>query len=85
VESASARIDVVTARAVSPLRLLLQECAPLLRAGTLGLFPKGQDVASELTESSKYWRIAAELVPSRTDSQGRIVVVRGLERAAQMP
>jgi 16S rRNA (guanine527-N7)-methyltransferase len=85
VESVDGKIDVVTARAVSPLDPLLRECAPLLRAGTLGLFPKGQDVASELTAASRYWRITAELVPSRTDSRGRIVVVRGLERAAQVP
>jgi 16S rRNA (guanine527-N7)-methyltransferase len=43
VQSMDGKIDVVTARAVSPLDLLLRECAPLLQAGTLGLFPKGQD------------------------------------------
>jgi 16S rRNA (guanine527-N7)-methyltransferase len=85
VESVDDRIDVVTARAVSPLDFLLRECAPLLRAGTLGLFPKGQDVVAELTAASKSWKIAAELVPSRTDSRGRIVVVRGLERAGRVP
>jgi 16S rRNA (guanine527-N7)-methyltransferase len=85
VESVDGQIDVVTARAVSPLDLLLRECALLLRAGTLGLFPKGLDVGVELTEASKSWRMAAELVPSRTDPRGRIVVVRGLERALQVP
>jgi len=85
VESLDRKIDVVTARAVSPLDLLLRECAPLLQGGTLGLFPKGQDVGVELTIASRSWRIAAELVPSRTDPGGRIVVVRGLEGAAQVP
>jgi 16S rRNA (guanine527-N7)-methyltransferase len=85
VESVDGEIDVVTARAVSPLELLLRECAPLLRSGSLGLFPKGQDVVVELTEASKSWKIVAELVPSRTDTRGRIVVVRGLERAEQVP
>jgi 16S rRNA (guanine527-N7)-methyltransferase len=85
VESVDDKIDVVTARAVSPLGLLLRECEPLLRAGALGLFPKGQDVGVELTEASRSWKIAVELVPSRTDSRGRIVVVRGLERAGQVP
>ena len=80
VETFRRKADVVTARAVSPLRLLFDECAPLLEEGTLGLFPKGQDVEAELTEASKYWNISADLVPSRTDPAGRIVVVHGLRR-----
>jgi 16S rRNA (guanine527-N7)-methyltransferase len=81
VESFAGRADIVTARAVSPLRLLLGDCAVLLQAGTVGLFPKGQDVGAELTEASKYWSIEAELVPSRTDSKARIVVIRSLQPA----
>ena len=80
VESGEGAIEVVTARAVSPLDLLLGECFPLLRAGAVGLFPKGQDVGAELTEATKSWKIRAELMPSRTDSRARIVVVRALER-----
>lgn len=72
--------DVVTARALAPLNELLKLAHPLLKAGVLGLFPKGQDVEGELTAASKYWTIDAELVPSRTSPQGRIVVVRGLAR-----
>jgi len=80
VESGEGGIEVVTARAVSPLDLLLAQCFPLLRAGAVGLFPKGQDVGAELTKASKSWRIAADLVPSRTDPRARIVVVGALER-----
>jgi hypothetical protein len=35
-----------------------------------------------LTEATKYWNIKVNLAPSRTDSKGRIVVVRALERRA---
>jgi 16S rRNA (guanine527-N7)-methyltransferase len=80
VESGEGPIEAVTARAVCPLDLLLAECHPLLRAGAVGLFPKGQDVASELTKATRYWKIAAELVPSKTNPVARIVVVRALER-----
>jgi 16S rRNA (guanine527-N7)-methyltransferase len=72
------RPDVVTARALAPLDELLQLAQPLLKTGALGLFPKGQDVEGELTRASKYWNIDAELVPSKTSPEGRIVVVRGL-------
>ena len=68
--------DVVTARALAPLSKLLGYAIPLLTTGTVGLFPKGQDVEAELTEASKYWTMLAELVPSKTDPRGRIVVVR---------
>ena len=71
--------DAVTARALSPLNVLLRLAAPLLKTGAQGLFLKGQDVEAELTEASKYWNIAAELVPSRTNSLSKVVVVRRAE------
>jgi 16S rRNA (guanine527-N7)-methyltransferase len=73
---APGRIDVVTARALAPLNKLLGEASPLLKRDTLGLFPKGQDVAAELTEAAKCWKIQLSLVPSRTDPKARIVIAR---------
>ena len=70
--------EVVTARAVAPLAKLLGYSNPLLKSGAVGLFPKGQDVAAELTAASKSWKIDAELIPSNTDPNGRIVRVRHL-------
>jgi len=72
-------IEVVTARALAPLATLLKAAYPLLKSGVCGLFPKGQDVASELTEAAKYWKIHGSLIPSRTDPKARIVVVRSVE------
>jgi 16S rRNA (guanine527-N7)-methyltransferase len=76
---AKERIDVVTARALAPLPNLLALAYPLLKKGALGLFPKGQDVAAELTDAAKCWKSEASLAPSRTDPKARIVIVRGLE------
>lgn len=70
------RFDAVTARALAPLSKLLGYAIPLLKKGAVGLFPKGQDVGAELTEASKYWTIEAELIQSKTDPRGRIVLVR---------
>jgi len=72
--------DAVTARALLPFKSLMDNGFYLLSRGALGLFPKGQDVGVELTHAAKYWNIDYNLVPSRTDSLARIVVVRGLER-----
>jgi 16S rRNA (guanine527-N7)-methyltransferase len=85
VESFAGGADIVTARAVSPLSLLLGQCWPLLKQGTVGLFPKGQDVEAELTEASKCWKMEADLVPSRTDPRARIVMVRALEPRRLVP
>jgi 16S rRNA (guanine527-N7)-methyltransferase len=85
VESFAGKADIVTARAVSPLSSLLGQCWPLLKQGTLGLFPKGQDVEAELTEAAKCWKMEADLVPSRTDPRARIVMVRALEPRRQVP
>lgn len=74
-------VDVVTARALAPLPDLLGFCAPFIKRGAQAILLKGQDIADELTQSAKYWKIDAELKPSLTDPKGRILVVRGLEPA----
>ncbi|MEZ5889310.1 MAG: 16S rRNA (guanine(527)-N(7))-methyltransferase RsmG [Xanthobacteraceae bacterium] len=71
---------VVTARAVAPLDRLAGLIAPFVEKGAVALLPKGQDVEEELKEATKYWKIDAELVPSKTDRAGQILVVRSLER-----
>ena len=77
--------EVVTARAVAALPKLLAMAFPLLKKGAVGLFPKGQDIGAELTEASKYWIIEHNLMPSRTDPQARIVVVKSLESRKPAP
>lgn len=72
--------DIVCARALAPLGQLLAWTEPLLTTGTTGLFPKGRDAAAELTEAEDAWTFARDLIPSRTDSQARIVRVTSLSR-----
>jgi 16S rRNA (guanine527-N7)-methyltransferase len=73
------KLDVVTARALSPLKGLCGQSFPWIARGAVGIFPKGQDVDAELTEAAKYWTIEAKKVPSKTSEQGSIVVVTGLK------
>jgi 16S rRNA (guanine527-N7)-methyltransferase len=72
-------MDAVVARALAPMPKLLGLAAPLLKSGAVGVFPKGQDVAAELTEASKSWKVQASLTQSLTDPKAQIVVVRELE------
>jgi len=71
-------VDVVSARALSPLKLLCDQTFPWIEKGAVGLFPKGQDVDAELTEATKYWNIEATVAPSKTSAAGCIVIVRHL-------
>jgi len=82
-ERSGDKVDVVSARALSPLKVLCDQAFPLIERGAVGLFPKGQDVDAELTEAAKYWSIEADKVPSKTSLEGCIVVVRGLRRAKE--
>ncbi|ALA17298.1 16S rRNA methyltransferase [Chelatococcus sp. CO-6] len=70
--------DVLTARALAPLTDLLDLGKDLLRTGAIGVFPKGQDLEAELTVAAKSWNIDYDIVPSVTDPQGRICIVRQL-------
>lgn len=72
--------EVVTSRAVAALDVLLGWVYPLVRRGATALLLKGLDIEAELTTAAKCWSIEAALVPSKTDRDGRILVVRKLER-----
>jgi 16S rRNA (guanine527-N7)-methyltransferase len=70
--------DVVTARALAPLPQLLEYAHSFVRPNSVCLFLKGQNVAAELTEATKYWNMKASQIPSQTDPSGAIVTVREL-------
>jgi len=74
------RFGAVTARALAPLVELLKMAEPLLTTGAEGFFPKGQAVESELESASTLFAFEVELVQSRTDKHGRIVMIRNLRR-----
>ncbi|MBF9233092.1 16S rRNA (guanine(527)-N(7))-methyltransferase RsmG [Microvirga alba] len=73
------KADVVSARALASLTKLIEWTEPLLKTGTTGLFPKGRDVESELTEARESWTFEAEILPSRTDSEARILRITSIE------
>jgi 16S rRNA (guanine527-N7)-methyltransferase len=75
----SGPVEVVTARALAPLKTLCDQAFPFMSRGAVGLFLKGQDVDAELTEASKYWTLQISTVPSKTSSEGCILVIRSLK------
>jgi 16S rRNA (guanine527-N7)-methyltransferase len=83
-ENLELAVDIVTARACAPLFRLLGYARPYLQSGAAGLFLKGQDVVSEMSEAARYWEYEADVVPSKSDSRGRIVRVKRLGRARKV-
>jgi len=73
------KADVVSARALASLTMLLEWTEPMLKTGTIGLFPKGRDAESELTEARKRWTFEADILPSCTDSDARILRITSIE------
>ena len=71
--------QVISARALAPLDRLLGLTAPLFSPGAVGVFLKGRDVAAELEVAQGRWNFTVELVASRTEPDGCIVMIRQLE------
>lgn len=74
--SAIPEVGCVVARALAPLKTLLTYAEPFLIRGATGLFHKGQDVDSELTEATKYWKIKFERHQSMVESESVILEVK---------
>lgn len=69
-------VEVVTARAFASLPDLLSISNLLLIRGAVGLFPKGRDLESELTDAQKVWHFSYRLHRSQTDRFAHIAEIR---------
>lgn len=67
--------DVVSARALAPLPILLEVVEKHRNPQGIGLFPKGETVHKELVEAERLWRFTYTLHPSKTDSRAAIVEI----------
>lgn len=70
--------DVITARALAPLPKLLGLVLPFFSPQTVALFPKGREAEVEMGEARQRFDFDCRLVPSLTEAQARIVIVRNL-------
>lgn len=70
--------DVITARALAPLPLLLDLCSPWLTRGSRGLFHKGRDYRAEVKESGNAWNLDLIEHQSRIDPESIVLEVRNL-------
>ena len=68
--------DIVTARALAPLRTLLEMTAPLIKKGTVALFLKGQSIKAELTPEIACDTFSFQVLPSLTAPEGNILKIQ---------
>lgn len=73
--------DVLSARALAPLSVLLGFAERHLAQGGTGLFPKGAKAGDELAEALASWTFRMQKHPSQTDSSAVILQIEGVSRA----
>lgn len=74
------RYDIITARAAAALETLFDWGLRFSGPRTRWLLPKGAKVQEELASAAKRFHFDHELIPSRTDSNARIVVATAVRR-----
>ncbi len=77
---AVSKFDVITARAAASLDVLFDWGLRFSGSGTRWILPKGARVQEELASAAKRFHFDHELIASRTDSDARIVVAKGVKR-----
>lgn len=75
--------QVLTARALAPLPVLLGLAATWLRAGSIGLFQKGRDYPREVAESRDEWSFELIEHPSATEAGASILEISSLRKLGE--
>src|SRR5262249_49957978 len=77
-ERAGGSLEVITARAVASLEILLRISLHLSTGKTVWALPKGRSAEKELVEAQRAWQGNFKLEKSVTDPDSRIVVATGV-------
>ncbi len=78
------KIDLVVSRALAPLEVLVEFSRKFVENGAQTLFHKGQDVDSELTQTTKCWSIIFTKHMSRVDGKGCILNIRDIKSVTKV-
>jgi 16S rRNA (guanine527-N7)-methyltransferase len=74
------RPDIITARALAPLPLLLGLAAPHMLNGATGFFHKGREQAQEIAAAHGLWRFDLVTHPSLIDPESVVLEISALAR-----
>ena len=76
------QVDVITARAVAPLDILLRLSSLHINKNTICIFQKGENWEKEVKKAQKQWKFDLEVIKSRTQARAVILKVGSISRAA---
>ncbi len=71
--------EVVTARALAPLKDLLTLTESYLSQGVVGVFAKGRDHQDEISEAELNWRFKCDVLASRLENDSVILKISALQ------
>lgn len=72
--------DILSARALAPLYMLLAYAERHLSPSGTAIFPKGANHQAELDQALEHWTFSYQKVPSKTDAAGVILIIGGISR-----
>ena len=75
--------DVVTARALAPLDVLLPIAASFLGEGSVAIFPKGRSVDDEMKSAARHWHMWFQRHPSLSDARSSVLVINRIHHDSQ--
>lgn len=78
--SVSDRVDVISARAVTDLSIILDATRHIVSESTLFLLPKGRSAKQEVRQARQHWRGVFHVEQSVTAEESLIVTAQGVVR-----
>lgn len=80
-DAAPLNADVISARALAPLKDLLSLAHQHLKPTGTAIFPKGATHAAETKEALEQWTYRCETTPSKTDPDAVLLKIAEIQRA----
>lgn len=77
VENMNERFDLITARALAPLRKILENTSKIVHPRTIYLLPKGKSWKDEINQIKKKWNYEVNIVKNNTilDKSGGVTLI----------
>ena len=77
VENMNERFDLITARALAPLRKILENTSKIVHPRTIYLLPKGKSWKDEVNQIKKKWNYEVNIVKNNTilDKSGGVTLI----------
>ncbi len=72
--------EIISARALAPLRKLCELSHPHLAPGGIALFPKGRNHAVEQLDADREWKMSREIIPGDLDPESVVYRIGELAR-----